>query len=118
MKKRILTLILIMTMFSIFGQKKKDNINKYLFKEKETTACFSCKHIVDGKKSILYVSHDNEGDWQFLCGEEGHKEADAKIISLKSATEIDQTINDLFEMPKGVGAERNTINEKWKPFKL
>ena len=117
MKKLILTLILLMTMFNIFGQKKKET-NKFLFKEAENTACFSCNHIIDQKKPILYVSHDEEGDWQFLCGIEEHAVENAKIISLKSATELDQTINDLFEMPRGVGAERNNINEKWKTFKL
>jgi len=105
-------------MFNIFGQKKKGNNNKYLFKDDENTACFSCNHILDEKKPILYVSHDSEGDWQFLCGESGHKEENAKIISLKSATELDQSLNDLFEMPKGVGAERKAKDDKWKPFKL
>jgi hypothetical protein len=118
MKTRILTLILLITMFNIFGQKKKENNNKYLFKDNENTACFTCKHIINEKKPILYASHDSEGDWQFLCGKEGHIEGDAKIISLKSATELDQSLNDLFEMPKGVGAERKTKNDKWKPFKL
>lgn len=110
MKTRILTIILFMTMFNIFGQKKKEN--KYLFKDDENTACFTCNHILDEKKSILYVSHDSNGDWQFLCGE------DVKIISLKNASELDKSIIYLFDMPKGVGVERKTKDDKWKLFKL
>ena len=37
---------------------------------------------------------------------------------MKNVTEIDQTINDLFEMPLGVAAERETITAKWLPFKI
>jgi hypothetical protein len=41
----------------------------------------------------------------------------AKLISLKQATELDSTINELFEMPLGFGAERNSIKDKWKLYK-
>ena len=116
---KTLTIFLVTFSFSVFGQNKKEiQMNKFLFKDAENTICFSCKHIIEEKKPILYVSHDIEGDWQFLCGGNEHTEKDAKIISLKNATDLDQTVNDLFEMPKGVGAERETINEKWKPFRL
>jgi len=102
-------------MFNIF---KKTEKAEYKFSDPENTLCFTCNHVVIDKKPILYASHDNEGDWQFLCGQENHSEQNAKIISLKEVTELDQTINDLFEMPTGIGAERETINDKWMPFRL
>jgi hypothetical protein len=34
------------------------------------------------------------------------------------ATEIDPSVNDLYEMPLGVGAERETEKDKWIPVKL
>jgi hypothetical protein len=103
-------------MFNFFKDKNKST---YKFKEPENTACFTCDHVLSKQRPILYASHDSEdGTWQFMCGQDDHTEANAKIISLKQATEIDPTINDLFEMPMGVGAERETIDTKWKPFKI
>ncbi len=29
---------------------------------------FTCSHVIDGGQPILHVSHDADGDWQFLCG--------------------------------------------------
>ena len=106
-------------MFNLFGQEKKNsNKNQFKFKDSETKAVFTCDHVLNGGRPILYVSHDSEGDWQFLCGQDDHTEENAKVISLKQATELDQTINDLFEMPIGVGADRKTLKDKWKPFRL
>ena len=106
--------ILELTMFGLF--KKKVN---YKFKEPENTACIVCDHVMSKELPILYASHDSEdGCWQFLCGQDNHAEVNIKVISLKQATEIDETINDLFEMPLGIGAERETITSKWEPFRL
>src|SRR5262245_2557022 len=103
-------------MFNFFKKKDK-TIFKY--QEPENMACFTCDHVIDGQRPILYVSHHSEdGTWQFMCGQSDHTEANAKIISLKQATEIDPTINDLYEMPLGVGAERETTKSQWKPFRL
>lgn len=120
MKKLLLSTLLTLTMFNLFGQKKSDtNKTEYKFKEAENTACFVCDHVLSKQRPILYVAHDKEdGSWQFLCGQDDHTEANAKIISLKNATVIDTTINDLYEMPLGVGAERKSIKDKWTPFRL
>ena len=106
-------------MFNLFGQNKNNSKEtEYKFKESKTTACFVCNHVLDKNRPILYVTHDSEGDWQFLCGEDDHTEDNVKVISLMQAVELDKTINDLYEMPTKVGAEREKITEKWKPFRL
>jgi hypothetical protein len=64
------------------------------------------------------VTHEHDGYWQFMCGQSDHDESNAKIISLKQATEIDNSINDLFEMPMGVGADRKSVGDKWVPYKI
>ncbi len=106
-------------MFNLFGQTKKDpKKTEFKFKDSETTACIVCDHVFSKERPILYVAHDGEGDWQFLCGQKDHTEANAKVISLKHVTELDHTVNDLHEMPINVGAERSSIKEKWRPFRL
>ena len=92
---------------------------EYKFKEKENTACFTCDHVMNKEKPILFVSHDSDdSSWQFLCGTENHTDANIKIISIKQATEIDNTINDLYEMPVGLCAERKSIGAEWKIFRM
>ena len=103
-------------MFGLF-KKNKDKSTGFQFKEAPDTACFSCQHVVTSGQPILSVMHDHDGSWQFLCGQD-HREADAKIISLKQVTEIDPSINELYEMPAGVGADRATKESEWKPYKL
>ena len=103
-----------MSIFNRFGKNKPG----FKFSDSADKAIFTCNHVIDEKCPILYATHDNDGDWQFLCGQNDHAEENAKIISLKNAVELDKTLNDLYEMPNGIGAERVGIGEKWKLFKI
>lgn len=92
---------------------------RFAFTEPENTTCFTCTHVLDQKQPVLYVTHDEEdGGWQFLCGQEGHEAADARIASLKNIVALDETLNGLYEMPLGIGAIREAIGEKWDIFRL
>ena len=102
-------------MFKIF----KKTPSEFKFKEPENTAVFTTVDVLKGSKPILVVTHDTEdGGWQFLTGETNLKQEDARIVSLKEITDIDPTINDLFEMPIGVGAQRTAVGANWQIFKL
>jgi hypothetical protein len=95
--------------------------NDYKFKEPETSACFVCDHVMTKARPILLVTHDDDEEyeyWQFLCGEADHDDSNLKIISLKQATAIDPSINDLYDMPLGVSADRKSIIHKWEPFTI
>jgi hypothetical protein len=95
--------------------------NNFKFKEPETTACFVCDHVMNRIRPILLVTHDEDDEyeyWQFLCGESDHDESNIKIISIKQATDIDPSINDLYEMPVGVSADRKSITDQWEPFTI
>ena len=103
-------------MFGLF-KKNKDKTSDFQFTDDPNTACFSCVHVLEEGKPILSVTHDHDGGWQFLCGQE-HDEEEAKIISLKQATEIEPSVNGLYAMPTGVGAERASTGADWTPYKL
>ncbi|MCU8075886.1 hypothetical protein [Shewanella sp. SM29] len=95
---------------------KKDD---YKFSDPKNTACIVCSHVLSLNAPILRVTHDeNNGMWQFLCGAENHETDQAKIIALGEAASIDLSVNELYEMPLGVGAERESKNGQWQPFKL
>ena len=40
---------------------------KFPFSDAPNTACFTCCHVLEENKPILYVSYDEDGYWQFLC---------------------------------------------------
>ncbi len=95
------------------------NKTEYKFKEAKNTACFVCDHVLNKEREILFVTHDkDDSSWQFLCGENDHTEKNIKVISMGEAVDMDNSINDLFEIPEGIGAERREIGEKWTPFKI
>ena len=40
---------------------------KFPFSDAPNTACFTCRHVLEENRPIRYVSHDEDGYWQFLC---------------------------------------------------
>ncbi len=55
------------------------NNSKFPFADAPNTVCFTCRHVLEENKPILYVSHDKDGYWQFLCGG-SHKEEDERVF--------------------------------------
>ena len=82
----------------------------------KNTSVFTVKKILDRSESITTVVHDYEGEWQFL----GNGEvtiSDLLIISLNQLLEIDNSIESLLNMSKGVEANRVKDGE-WSFTKL
>jgi hypothetical protein len=104
-------------MFNLF-KNNNDKSSEYKFPDSPDTACFVCDHVLNGHRPILHASQDHDSYWQFLCGQNDHDETNGKVISIGQATKIDNTINDLYEMPIGVGADRKSTNDNWEPYKL
>ena len=86
---------------------------RFPFCESPENVAITCSHVLDEKKTILYVSHDeDDGMWQFLCGQQ-HETGDARLVSIKSVFDMDNTIGNLSDMPCGCYAERASINDDW-----
>lgn len=85
---------------------------RFPFDDASDTACFTCCHILDEHKPILYVSHDEDGYWQFLCGE-NHTVEDARIISLSKILEIDGSMSSLAKLDYGQYAEAENEESDW-----
>lgn len=85
---------------------------KFPFKERPDTATFSCCHVINGEKSILHVVHDEEGDWQFLCGAD-HTIEEARIVSLQSVYDLDNSVAKLAHLKPGQSADRKTKEDEW-----
>ena len=88
---------------------------KYPFTDEPNTACIVCKHILCEKKTILYVSHDEEdGCWQFMCGGDHDFPDDARVIALAEAFELDDSLSRVADMPYGSFAERESETSAWR----
>ena len=86
---------------------------EFPFYDAPNTATIICCHIINGEEPILFVSHDeDDGMWQFLCGK-AHETDDAKLVSLKSVFELDNSIGNLVDMPCGYYATRENQEDNW-----
>ena len=83
------------------------------FYDAPNTASIICCHILNDGDPILFVSHDeDDGMWQFLCGST-HEMDEARLVSLRTVFDLDNSITDLKDMPCGYYAERKTQNDDW-----
>jgi hypothetical protein len=85
------------------------------FEAPRDLAVISLTRIMNGTKPILYVVHDEDGDWQFLDGDDVSEE-DAATVSLESVYKIDPTLKGIADLPPGWGAERDSNTKPWERF--
>jgi hypothetical protein len=76
-------------------------------------AVFTLKDIVSGRKPVLHVVHDVDGDWQFLTGEAVSME-EAVLVSMNNMLTLDHSLSQLLEMENGFEANRATIQAEWQ----
>ncbi len=85
------------------------------FYQPENETVIVCKHILEDKADITFVSRDeDDGGWQFLCNLEIHNTEDARVVSLKEVYTIDHTIAALRNMPPSAAAIRIDKNSMWQ----
>jgi hypothetical protein len=95
----------------VFRQPLLDRNMEFKFREARNTAVFTTRQWIDENKSILRVVHDEDGDWQFLTGDQLPE--DARIVSLEQMLLKDPTLNDLFNLDYGYAAERVNKGARW-----
>ena len=89
-----------------------DRKTNFKFLERENLATFTTKYINELERPILNVYHEPDGDWMFLCGTTSNQD-DMKIVCLREIVEIDNSVNELFNLGLGEYAWRESINDKW-----
>lgn len=88
----------------------------FAFKDAPDTACIICQHVLAGENPITFISHDKEdGMWQFLCSED-HILEDVRLISLAEAFQIDESIGQVADLPRGFVMERTEPKGRWKAY--
>jgi len=89
-----------------------DRNMKFKFREDRNLGVFTTKQFLDNNKPIVRVSHDEDGDWQFLTDEAELK--DAKIVHLEFMTNKDETLNEVFQLGYGQTVIRDFIGGSWR----
>jgi hypothetical protein len=83
------------------------------FQEGKNRAVFTTKNVIEGTYPILFVSHDEENDWQFLCGKTNRTE-DGRLVCLGHVVEQHPAVAELADLPVGWQAERDGPDKPWR----
>lgn len=100
----------------LFKQPLLDRNAEFKFREEKNLAAFTTRQWLELKKPILRVVHDNDGDWQFLTGDQMPE--DIKIVALEQLVLRDKTLNEVFNLGYGEAAERDFVGGKWTRYKV
>jgi len=95
-----------------FAQPLLDRNVDFKFLEKKNLGVFTTQEILEGAP-ILYVYHDDDGDWQFH-----HKSAPdqnkAILVSLQSLVQRDPSLNQIYYLNYGEQALRASLDDDWQ----
>jgi len=83
----------------------------FKFREARNLGIFTTRQWIELNKPILRVVHDEDGDWQFLTGDQMPE--DIKLVALEQITLRDKTINEIFDLDYGEAAEREFVGAEW-----
>lgn len=73
----------------------------------------TCQRVADGAP-VLHVSHDEDGDWQFLCGGDHSDGGDEAVLScLRCLVARDATLKELGELCRNQEASRPAAGKSW-----
>jgi hypothetical protein len=81
----------------------------------DSTGVFTTARVLEDGFPILVVSHDEDGDWQFLCGTTTDYE-DCRLICMGCALERDSSLAEIADLPMGWFAERDSVGKPWERF--
>jgi len=99
-----------------FSQPLLDRNTDFKFLEDRDVRAFTTRQVLEGQP-ITYVNHNENGDWQFMSDSKPHVK-DARIVCLEDIVKLDPSVNDLYFLPFGWFAWRNSKGEKWVAEKL
>ena len=88
------------------------NSSTWKFTVPPSTLVVTEQDVVQKKKPILYVIHDNDGQWRFLA--EATMRLDPAVeISLRDLIAVDSSLVDVAYLKKGWTAWRATKGSAW-----
>ena len=83
------------------------------FNDAKNTASITTKRIIEDDFPVLLVSHDDNGDWQFLC-DTTNAPSDGRVVALEYFVENHPSIIELADLPMGWQAVREAVDQPWQ----
>jgi hypothetical protein len=80
-------------------------------------AVFTTRPVLEGRQPVVWVTHDQQGDWQFLCGTTNRTE-DSRLASLSTVVANNPTLLELVDLPVGWQAIRESPDRPWQRMRL
>jgi hypothetical protein len=81
------------------------------------TLAYTTTRVLRDGYPVLLVSHDHDGDWQFLCDTTNRVE-DCLVVCLGCAFQRDQSVRPLADLPTGWQARRESIAGSWERYPI
>lgn len=95
----------------LYKQPLLDRNAEFKFREADNLGIFTTRQWLKEQKPIVHVAHDEDGDWQFLTGDQMPE--DIKIVALKELVLRDFTLNQIFDLEYGEEAKRDFVGGEW-----
>jgi hypothetical protein len=90
-------------------------LSEWPFSEPVNTLAYTTSRALRDGQPFLLVSHDHDGDWQFLCGDVADEE-EGLIICLGCAYTQDKSLAKLAKLPAGWQAIRSSPADPWETY--
>ena len=74
---------------------------------------FVCEHVSRRERPVLYVTHEADGDWQFLCGETHGDEERPVVVCVSHLLAADPALEELASLGCNHSAERSAPGAAW-----
>lgn len=87
--------------------------SEWPFSTPTNTVAFTTVVVLREGHPVLLVSHDHDGDWQFLCGTTNDI-ANCLIVCLSCAYQRDTSVGELADLPIGWQAWRDSVDAPWE----
>ena len=84
---------------------------------KKEIPVYVCSHIFENSRPVLLVCKE-DGDWQFLCGEDHPEDEVPRVVGLNHLIERDETLKDILSLEDGHEAERVSVGLPWNITKI
>jgi hypothetical protein len=90
-------------------EKMKSN---WVFNKPRNPGVFTTRRVMEEGLPILDVFHNENGDWQFLCGTTTDEEQ-CRLVCLNDIVQLDSTVSEVAELPRGWQAWREKPGGEW-----
>ena len=100
-----------------FSQPLLDRNSDFKFLESRNTAIFTSRNVLTKDKPIVYVSHNEDGSWEFYSEKE-LLEDNIKVLSIYEIVKMDLSLNEVFNLDYGQYAERKNPGAPWIRYSM